>query len=186
MLEEVMLLGDQMTEVFLISDTHFGHRNIVKFVKKDGQPLRPWDDVDEMDNALIKNWNSVVSPDDKVYHLGDATMNARSLNVFYNLNGRKILIKGNHDTQALKHYTPHFKDIRACHELDSFVLTHIPIHPSQKGRYRGNIHGHIHAGKMIDPWYYNVSVEEINYTPVSFDVVREHYKNQKWEKSNDR
>ena len=169
--------GPLMPEVFIISDTHFGHNNIVKFNRSDGSPLRPWDNVDEMDDALIKNWNSVVGKEDKVYHLGDATMNSKSLNVFYNLNGTKILIKGNHDIQALKYYTPHFKDIRGSHELDGFLMTHIPVHDSQKGRYRANIHGHIHAGKMKDPWYYNVSVEAIDYTPINFNEIQRHYKN---------
>jgi len=49
-----------MPEVFIISDTHFGHNNIVKFNRSDGSPLRPWDNVDQMDDALIKNWNRVV------------------------------------------------------------------------------------------------------------------------------
>jgi len=71
-----------MPEVFIISDTHFGHNNIVKFNRSDGSPLRPWDNVDQMDDALIKNWNSVVGKEDKVYHLGDATMNSKSLKCF--------------------------------------------------------------------------------------------------------
>jgi calcineurin-like phosphoesterase family protein len=161
--------------VFLISDTHFGHINLINFKRQDGSPLRPFKHVDEMNDALIKNWNSVVSPQDKVYHLGDVTMNSKSLDLLYNLNGKKILIKGNHDTQALKYYLPHFKDIRGSHELDGLLLTHIPVSETQKVRYRGNIHGHLHEKTLRDPWYYNVSVEQLNYTPVPFETIQEYY-----------
>lgn len=167
-----------MPNIFLISDTHFGHRNIINFTRKNGESLRPFKNVDEMDDTLIKNWNSIVGPQDKVYHLGDVTMNAKSLNLLYNLNGTKILIKGNHDTQKLAYYLPHFKDIRGSHELDGLLLTHIPVSETQKIRYRGNIHGHLHEKILQDPWYYNVSVEQTNYFPVPFETIQQHYKNK--------
>ena len=52
-----------MTKTWVIADTHFGHANICNFTRNDGSPLRPWDDVTEMDEALIQNWNGVVSPE---------------------------------------------------------------------------------------------------------------------------
>jgi calcineurin-like phosphoesterase family protein len=161
--------------VFLISDTHFGHINMLNFTRENGEPLRPFSNVDEMNDVLIKNWNSVVAPHDKVYHLGDVTMNATSLDLLHNLNGTKILIKGNHDIQALKYYLPHFKDIRGTHELDGILLSHIPVSESQKSRYRGNVHGHLHDKNMSDPWYYNVSVEQIDYTPIPFEEIQKYY-----------
>ena len=155
-----------MAQVFITSDTHFGHANIIKYAG------RPFDSVEEMDEALVENWNSVVKQGDKVYHLGDVTMNSKSLDILSRLNGRKVLIKGNHDIQKLKFYTPHFYDIRGCHELGNFILTHIPVAISQKLRYSdGNIHGHLHEKSMEDPWYINVSVEQTNYTPISFDEI---------------
>lgn len=154
-----------MSNVFLISDTHFGHANIIKYCD------RPFAHVDEMNDTLIKNWNSVVGHNDKVYHLGDVTMNAKSLDLLYTLNGTKILIKGNHDTQALKYYLPHFKDIRGSHELAGLLLTHIPVSETQKERYLGNVHGHLHEQNMKDPWYLNVSVEQIDYTPAPLEQV---------------
>jgi calcineurin-like phosphoesterase family protein len=168
-----------MPNVFLISDTHFGHTNLINFKRADGSPLRPFKHVDEMNDTLIKNWNSIVSREDKVYHLGDVTMNAKSLDLLYNLNGTKILIKGNHDTQSLKYYLPHFKDIRGSHELDGLLLTHIPVSETQKYRYRGNIHGHLHDKTLRDPWYYNVSVECIDYTPIPFETLQQYYNKQR-------
>jgi len=61
-------------EIFLISDTHFGHGNILTFKDKSGQPIRPYKTLEEMDEALIDNWNKVVKPTDKIYHLGDVAI----------------------------------------------------------------------------------------------------------------
>jgi calcineurin-like phosphoesterase family protein len=99
-------------------------------------------------------------------------MNSKALDIMTRLNGRKCLIKGNHDTQKLKFYTPHFYDIRGSHELGNYILTHIPVAIEQKLRYPdGNIHGHLHQLSMEEPWYLNVSVEQTNYTPVAFDAI---------------
>ncbi len=106
-----------MSERFVISDTHFGHKGIVEFTVNNDDPnsppLRPWDDIDEHDAALVANWNGVVGPKDTVYHLGDVVINRRCLKILDQLNGRKILVKGNHDIFKLKDYIPYFADIRA-------------------------------------------------------------------------
>jgi calcineurin-like phosphoesterase family protein len=154
-----------MPNLWLISDTHFGHANIIKYCN------RPFSSVEEMDEALVDNWNSVVRQGDKVYHLGDVTMNSKSLDIMSRLNGRKVLIKGNHDIQKLKFYTPHFYDIRGSHELGNYLLTHIPVHESQGYRFNANIHGHLHDNLINNPWYVNVSVEQIGYTPIAFDEI---------------
>lgn len=156
-------------KVFLISDTHFGHTNILKYA------TRPFSSVEEMDEAMVENWNATVGPYDKVYHLGDVTMGRRALSILSRLNGRKILIKGNHDIYPLKDYTPYFKDIRGSHELAGLILTHIPVHENQKARYRGNVHGHMHEKTLPDPWYLSVCVEQTNYTPIPLEQVIAHF-----------
>lgn len=168
-----------MPNVFLIADTHFGHRGVCEFFAPDGvSPLRPWNTVTEMDEALVENWNSVVGEKDKVYHLGDVLINRRAFPTLGRLNGDKVLIKGNHDLFKLKDYAPYFRDIRAYHVMDKLLLCHIPVHPGSKGRFRGNIHGHTHANVVRneqgepDSWYTCVSVEQINYTPIPFEDVR--------------
>jgi calcineurin-like phosphoesterase family protein len=161
---------------FLISDTHFGHAGVTKFLNKDGSKLRPWDTVEEMDEALVKNWNSVVSPTDKVYHLGDVLINRRAFPILGRLNGRKVLIKGNHDLFRLKEYTPYFYDIRAYHILDGILMAHIPVHPTSIERWKGQIHGHLHSNDPPGPEYFNVSVERIGFTPITFDEVKQHFK----------
>jgi calcineurin-like phosphoesterase family protein len=168
-----------MTRTFLTSDTHFGHAGMTKFLRDDGTKLRPWEDVDEMNEALIDNWNRVVGDKDRVYHLGDVAMNRRFLPILGRLKGRKVLIKGNHDIFKLADYTPYLDDIRGCQYLDKLILTHIPIHNgSFEGRYRGNIHGHLHWRQIDDPRYFNACVECTDFTPMDFELIRSHYDEQ--------
>jgi calcineurin-like phosphoesterase family protein len=69
-----------MPAVFLVSDTHFGHAGVCRFMRNDGcTKFRPWDNADEMDEAMIEAWNERVRPNDKVYHLGDVVINRKAL-----------------------------------------------------------------------------------------------------------
>ncbi len=172
--------------VFLISDTHFGHLGVTKFLTDEGEPMRPYNDVVDMDEDLIMKWNSVVGEKDKVYHLGDVLINRRAFPTLSRLAGQKILIKGNHDLFRLKEYLPYFKDIRAYHKLDNYLLSHIPVHPCSVSRWDANIHGHLHhnrvmLGDRIDPRYFNMCVEHHNYYPVPFETVRQMIKEQQSE-----
>ena len=162
---------------FLIADTHFGHQGVCEFTNQYGNPLRPWDTWQEMDEVLVKNWNSVVAPNDKVYHLGDVTMKRIHLQTLSRLNGKKVLVRGNHDIFKIEDYLPYFYDVRGTHKLDSFLLSHVPIHPDSLGRYSHNIHGHLHSNRVQyketdDPFYICVSVEQINYTPVELETLK--------------
>lgn len=82
--------------VFFTADHHFGHTNIIRHVK------RPFASVQEMNETLIKNWNSVISPSDTVYHLGDVSVlrPERTKEILDRLNGKIFLIRGNHDAAA--------------------------------------------------------------------------------------
>lgn len=176
-----------MKNRFFISDTHFSHGNILNFKNSCGKPVRPFASEEEMDEELIKRWNSVVRQQDKVYHLGDVAIPRRGLKVLERLNGSKILIKGNHDIFPLKDYTPYFKDIRGAMVMDNIVFTHIPVHTGSKGRFKANVHGHLHTNKVKkknifgfkvnDPFYINVSVEQIDYTPISYEDLIERINN---------
>ena len=159
-------------ERYFISDTHFGHDAVYTFKNFDGSRVRDFAETSEQgDQVMIDRWNSVVKPNDKVYHLGDVAFPRRKLAILGQLNGKKILIKGNHDMFDLKDYTKYFKDIRGAFELYKMILTHIPVHPEQLNRFDANIHGHIHDRKIDDKRYVNVSVEQINATPISLDEV---------------
>jgi len=177
-----------MHNAFLIADPHFSHDNICKFLHDDGSPIRPFTTATEMDEVMIKNWNDIVRPVDKVYVCGDVVMKAKKqIGIMERLNGKKVLIKGNHDIGELKVYLPYFYDIRAFHVLDNFCITHIPIHPDCLGRFKGNIHGHIHQRTIlfpddgtppesrIDPRYFCISAEQINYTPIEWNDLRKKF-----------
>ncbi|MCK9369156.1 hypothetical protein M0R04_04315 [Candidatus Dojkabacteria bacterium] len=172
-----------MSNVFLISDTHFNHTNITSWISElNGKPVRPWDSVEEMDEAMVDNWNNMVKVEDKVYHLGDVSMNRNGIKIMDRLNGTKVLIKGNHDIHPLKCYLPYFKDIRGSHKLDKLILTHFPLHRYGSERFLGNVHGHLHEWSILDsygdddPWYFSVCVEHINFTPIAFDDILKHFR----------
>lgn len=180
-----------MPNVFLTSDTHFGHVNICKFTNYDGSPVRPWDSVEEMDEEMVKRWNETVGPKDKVYHLGDVVINRRALATLDRLNGDKVLIKGNHDIFPLKDYVKYFRDIRGYHVLDGMILSHIPVSKGSIARFGTNIHGHTHGNRVtktvgiwpfkkqvIDPDYFCVCVEQTDFRPISFEDVMKRIKDQ--------
>jgi calcineurin-like phosphoesterase family protein len=168
-----------MANIFLVSDTHFGHNGVCRFLRADGvTKLRPWDTPEEMDEAMIKLWNDTVRPTDKVYHLGDVVINRKALPTLGRLNGDKVLIKGNHDIFRLDEYTPFFRDIRAYHIMNNVVFSHIPIHTESKQRFSGNIHGHLHANKMDDPWYLCVCVEQTDFKPIALEDAFKRLKEQ--------
>ena len=141
-----------MPAVFLVSDTHFGHAGVCRFTRADGvTKLRPWDDAAEMDEDMIAAWNDRVRPNDKVYHLGDVVINRRALSTLARLNGDKVLIRGNHDIFRDDEYRQYFRELRAYHVMNGMILSHIPVHESSLGRFGTNIHGHLHANRVLKP-----------------------------------
>ena len=179
-----------MPAVFLVSDTHFGHAGVCRFTRSDGvTKLRPWDTAEEMDEEMIRRWNERVRPNDKVYHLGDVVINKKALPTLARLNGDKVLVKGNHDIFKLEEYTKYFRDVRGYHVMNGMILSHIPMHEDSLGRFGVNIHGHLHAGRVmrrasstmefmewgvrerIDPRYHCVCVEQTDFAPILFEDV---------------
>ena len=168
-------------DVWIISDTHWGHNNIIKFTDLGGNRIRPWDTVEDMENDMVEWWNEVVDPNDYIIHLGDIAMNRTGYDrVMPRLNGRKILIQGNHDQFNTEHYAKHFEHVLPMLSVtDTALLTHIPVHPDSIGRHLVNIHGHLHNKLVLnesgdpDPRYVNVSSEQLNFKPVCFKTLLE-------------
>lgn len=159
---------------FVISDTHWGHEaTCTTFLKADGSPLRPFSNAEEMNEEMVRRWNSVVSPSDTVYHLGDVVINKKFLPILNRLNGKKKLIMGNHDIFGFKEYAKYFYDIVAYRVFpkERIILSHIPLSIDSLERWNYNIHGHLHDNILEDSRYINVSVERINFTPLNLDEL---------------
>lgn len=164
-----------MTNCFMISDTHFGHQKSCEFLRADGiTKMRPFDTAEEMDETIIERWNAVVKPKDRVYVLGDVAMKRKDIKTIARCNGRKVLIRGNHDIFNMSDYTPYFDDIRGVHVMPArdAILSHIPLHLDSIVRFNVNIHGHLHEKVIDDPRYFNVCVENTNYTPMSYEEIK--------------
>ncbi len=174
-----------MSNYFFTADTHFRHANIIKFC------YRPFSSVEEMDSELIKRWNSVVKPDDIIYHLGDFSYKANHLEVekiINQLNGKIYFVEGNHDAKGMMAYL-HWCSSKARNkvvllqrwelitvsEQDIHLCHFAPRSWSHDLRGTWALYGHTHAllppyGKSCD-----VGVDAWDFTPVSFEQLREFF-----------
>jgi calcineurin-like phosphoesterase family protein len=184
-----------MSKIFYISDTHFGHKNIIRYDN------RPFSSAEEMDKALIDNWNNVVTEDDTVYILGDISWHQEfeTKNILNQLNGHKILVKGNHD-QVVNKIPYYFDKIASYLEIKDngrkVILSHYPI-MFWNNQFHDSIHlyGHVHNShqwNMMESWIkeakqlqalpmqvYNVGcmMTWMDYTPRTLDEIINGYKN---------
>lgn len=162
-----------MHNTWFSSDLHFGHGNILKYCD------RPFSSVEEMDEAIVENHNKLVKPNDDYYCLGDVTWygSQRTAQLLKRMNGKKKLIRGNHDHD--KNLIPHFEYVRHYDtiKLDGIriVLMHFPI-LSWDGQYHGTIHLHGHTHNTIDnsgTLRFDVGVDSWNMHPVNLDQISE-------------
>lgn len=148
--------------IYFIADTHFNHENIIKYCN------RPFKNSQEMNEHIIKKWNSVVKKEDTVYHLGDVGFGTTEMlkDLVGRLNGTKILLRGNHD---FKRGLNSWKEVGFSEvykkkiELGNLILTHAPIELEDKEKI--NVFGHIH-NKPLD-----MRFNKDNHICVSCDVV---------------
>lgn len=162
-----------MQKVFLISDTHFSHNNVIQY------EYRPFKDTDEMDNYMIENWNDTISENDLVFHLGDVILSGakRAEEVLTKLNGRKILILGNHDHFSKTKWRKLGFEPYDRYIYKDYLLTHMPVDEIplkvavDNGFLKGNVHGHTHTKNqhLNKELYICCCVELIVYRPVLFD-----------------
>jgi calcineurin-like phosphoesterase family protein len=165
-----------VANIFIISDPHFGHANILKFLKDDGTVCRDFASIEEMDETIVERHNAIVKPQDKVYILGDIAMKRKFIATAGRLNGHKRLVRGNHDIFKTKDYLPFFEEIYAYRKIENLFFSHIPIHPDSLRYDWFNVHGHVHNNVPelhFGPRYINVSAEVVNYTPLAIEEVRQ-------------
>jgi calcineurin-like phosphoesterase family protein len=138
---------------FITSDLHWGHKNIMKFCPQSRARFR--DDVDYMNEAMVREWNEIVEPEDLVYILGDVAFlpAVKAAEFMRRCNGRKILVQGNHDRKTLNDpvFRSCFEEIH--HYLDinyngtKICMFHYPIAEwDQMHRGAVHFHGHLHGG----------------------------------------
>lgn len=168
--------------IYFTSDTHFSHEKILKLGNG-----RPFGSVTEMNEVLIKNWNSKVGPSDTVYHLGDFCWNQNSKQIkqlLGKLNGVKYLIYGNHDRLMPNEKSNSWMEIVPYKELHvnnrQIVLCHYPM-AEWHGAFRGSIHLHGHVHGTFDysqhnfphhnHYIYDVGVDSNNYSPISLEEI---------------
>jgi calcineurin-like phosphoesterase family protein len=181
--------------IYFTSDPHIGHANIIKYCQ------RPFKDVQEMDEILIKNWNSVVQPGDITYVVGDLCLARPEYGIsrIRRMNGQKILIEGNHDNDKgcldNQEFRDLFTEIHPILEIevpdkDAFngkhqriTLCHFAMRVWNKS-HRGawHLYGHSHGTLPDDPNMLSMDVgaDVHNYTPISYNQVKALMKKKTW------
>lgn len=160
---------------FVTADTHFGHKNIIKYCN------RPYKSIDEMDQSLIRNWNNRVKPEDTVFFLGDFCFKAskeqndnsilNNISEYYKskLNGNIVFIKGNHDNKSST--KTHIKSLQL--EYGGFKINCVHNPNDYDSKYEINFVGHIHQNWLIkkqnESILFNVGVDVHKFMPITID-----------------
>lgn len=165
-------------KIYITADLHLGHANIIKYCD------RPYEDVEEMNSDLIRRWNETVTDNDRVFFLGDFALGSAEQIIKWGnmLNGRKVMIYGNHDHHKTKvYYEAGFEHVSRWPIViqNRFLLSHAPMFEgSDSGVDPGNlinIHGHIHnkieQGPTISSASACVCVERWDYAPVNLRIL---------------
>lgn len=170
--ESVARAAQDTENIFVISDLHFGHANIIRYCSR---PFL-YSDVEEMNTVLINNWNSLIAPQTKIFYVGDLRYGKGSLDAGHyrkQLNGRITFIEGNHDDRQLETK----KSMMFEYDGIRFLLVHDPSDAPRSfdgwvihGHYHNNDLGNFPFMNFIDRRI-NVSAEVIGYSPVSMQEI---------------
>jgi len=162
--------------IYVTADSHWNHSNIIKYCD------RPFNNITEMNEYLIKKWNEVVGPKDTVYHLGDFAMGKNPDKFFYRLNGsQKFLIAGNHD----KKETLNLPWTRVYGKKREYVTLVLNINNQeiavshfagkvwdQSHRNAWLLYGHSHATLPEDSRLsFDAGVDAWDFMPISLDII---------------
>lgn len=176
------------SKFYFISDTHFNHKNIIKYCN------RPFENIDEMNKVLIENWNNTVTDFDTIFHLGDVALTSESemRELIPKLKGKKILVKGNHDKKSNEFFRNVGFGIIPENPLklnkEKLILSHKPLKDTEIPDGYVNVHGHIHNNPLhkinpetnemeypeelySDKLHFNVSVDVIDFKPISLEEL---------------
>lgn len=160
-----------MLKCYFIADPHFGDDRIRRYEN------RPFSNAEEMDKEMISRWNAVVKNADAVYVLGDFGAEGYESTILSKLNGHKFLVKGNHDLKSNDEYREAGFEEVYDHPIiiDGFwILSHDALYVNTNMPY-ANIFGHVHNSPIVKDYskqHFCVSVERIDYTPISFESIK--------------
>ena len=153
--------------VWFLGDLHAGHKNIHKY--------RTQFESEEHHFQVVKeNYFKVVRKKDKVFFLGDTAFTKERLLDVAKWTGTKVALLGNHDVErelTIRDYMGAFDDVQGFVKYKDFWLSHCPIHPNEL-RGKVNVHGHCHYASIPDARYFNVSLEVIDFKPISLFEIR--------------
>lgn len=172
-------MDNKISKTFLITDTHFSHSRIITHFG-----FRP----KNFNQLIINNWKNTVKNEDIIFHLGDVTWGSQEelKNIMNDLPGTKILIKGNHDRNHSNNWfiKAGFSAVLEKAQISGIILSHMPslMHKEEIERDIINIFGHFHDNSP-DRWegrfkeritdnHYLLSLEEVNYTPISIENAK--------------
>lgn len=174
------IILDDNKEYYITSDNHFGHENIIKYCN------RNYSDVHQMNKDMTIKWNNIIGEDDIIFHLGDFSF--RDSNKYLNqLNGKIILIRGNHDCKStLKAFSEVYQRLHVEYKGYNFLLNHKPI-LSDKIPDPFNDHdkyvtenlsifdyylvGHVHEKWLRLEKNYNIGVDMHNFKPITLNYI---------------
>lgn len=166
-----------MANTFFSSDHHFGHKGVITYQD------RPFDNVHEMNEALIKKWNDKVGKNDVVYYLGDMALCSRKwmADIVFQLNGTIHYILGNHENYTEDFYPDRFKTLTYYMETyidkQKICMFHYPMMTWNKSHHESwGLHGHCHFNLKEDPNARRMDVGVDNprcgFAPFSFEEIR--------------
>lgn len=157
--------------IWFSSDCHFQHTNLLNLTPE----TRPFKTIEEMDNTLINNWNSLVKPEDTIYHLGDFAWNCHK-SLISRLKGNIIFVLGNHD-KVLKQIYPNIPSILDITvNKQPIVLCHYAMRVWNKSHHGSwHLYGHSHGGLPddLETWSTDVGMDRWGLKPVSFNQLQE-------------
>jgi len=162
---------------FYTSDSHFSHFNIIRYCN------RPFLTIAEMNDTIINNFNSVIKPEDTLYHLGDFAFSKNYdylVSLMNRINGKKVCIIGNHDREKFfkqmmidNVITGYCGNLHTVIDGQSIYMTH-RYKEFDNSKTSWTLYGHVHTtgGKLNNNLSYDVGVDNNNYFPVSFDQLK--------------
>lgn len=170
-------------DIWISSDLHLFHENVLKFKDRDDKPIRPeFENVEQMNEFILEQHNSRIKPGDIWYNLGDVVMGRPEdfPKLWARFHGRKRLIVGNHDDIKWLASGGFFQKITMWRifKEHGVIFSHVPLHESSlraeqnNGVPMLNVHGHIHEKNPPKGPYVNVSVEKTNYAPIHIDDLK--------------